>query len=245
VADRSLRTIVVVTLALVAPIFALPRVAAAETAIVNGFTPIVGWAVFDFGRTDRLRAKLAQAERRQAAAESRQLAAEARARAAEMSARLERAASESQHAAYERAQTAYEREHAAYEHEHVAYERELATIAAYRKQSDVQRDRLARLNLRNAQPARLVALSAPKPASCTIVAAVPMSPKHPAPAFHRPSPALHHPSHAVHHPAPVAHRPAPAVHHPAKTVVAAPSSSAKDARPAGATRNRSVGWGAI
>jgi hypothetical protein len=223
VADRSLRTIVVVTLALVAPIFALPRVAAAETAIVNGFSPIVGWAVFDFGRTDRLRAKLAQAERRQAAAESRQLAAEARARAAETSARTEHAASESQHAAYERAQAAYEREH-------IAYERELATIAAYRQQSDVQRDRLAR--------------TAPKPTACSLVAAVPMPPKHPAPAFHHPSSAFHHPSPALHHPSSGLHS-SPAVHHPAKRIVAAPRSPEKDARSAAMTRNRSVGWGAI
>jgi hypothetical protein len=230
VADRSLRTIVVVTLALVAPIFALPRVAAAETAIVNGFSPIVGWAVFDFGRTDRLRAKLAQAERRQAAAESRELAAEARARAAETSVRIEHAASESQHAAYERAQ-------AAHELEHTAYERELATIAAYRKQSDVQRDRLARVDAQNTRAAYLFARTAPKPTACSLVAAVPMPPRHPAPAFHHPSPALHHPSSGLHS--------SPAVHHPAKRIVAAPRSPEKDARSAAMTRNRSVGWGAI
>jgi hypothetical protein len=245
VADRSLRTIVIVTLALVAPVFALPRIAAAKTAIADNVSPIFGWAVFDFGRTDHLRAKLAQAERRQAAAESRQLAAEARARAAEMSARLEHAASESQHAAYERAQTAYEREHAAYEREHVAYEQELATIAAYRKHSDVQRDRLARLSAQNARPAHLMALNAPKPASCSGVAVVPLPPRRPSPALHNHSPAVHHSSVALHHPSPAFHRPSPAFHHPAKTIVAAPNSPAKEARPAAATRNRSVGWGAI
>jgi hypothetical protein len=237
VADRSLRTIVIVTLALVAPLFALPRIAAAETAIAENVSPIVGWAVFDFGNTDRLRAKLAQAERRQAAAESRQRAAEARAHAAETSARLEHASSDAQRAAYQRAQTAYEREHAAYDREHIAYERELATIAAYRKQSDVQRDELALLSLQNARPVHLLALTAPKPA-CSLVAVVSLPPK-------RLAPAVHHPSQAFHHPSPAFHHPTPAVHDPAKAIVAAPRSPEKEARPAAATRNRSVGWGAI
>jgi hypothetical protein len=244
VADRSLRTIVIVTLALVAPLFALPRIAAAETAIAENVSPIVGWAVFDFGNTDLLRAKLAQAQRRQAAAESRQRAAEARARAAETSARLEHASSEARHAAYQRAQTAYEREHAAYDREHIAYERELATIAAYRKQSDVQRDRLARLSLQNARPVHLLALTAPKPA-CPLVAVVSLPPKRPTPAFHHPSTAFHRPSTASHHPSPAFHHPTPAVQHPAKAIVAAPRPPEKEARPAAATRNRSVGWGAI
>lgn len=202
-ADRSLRTIVIVTLALVAPLFALPRVAAAETAIADGVAPIFGWAVFDFGRTDRLRAKLALAERRQAAAE-------ARARAAE-------AASEAEHAAYVREHAAFEREHAAYEREHVAYVRELATLAAYRHQSDAQRDRLARLKAQKARAAHLVAETAPQPAGRSLVAVVPLPPKHPLPAFH----------------------------HPAKRIVAVPRSPAKEPRPAAAARNRSVGWGAI
>jgi hypothetical protein len=204
VADRSLRTIVIVTLALVAPLFALPRVAAAaETAIVDGVAPIFGWAIFDFGRTDRLRAKLAQAEKRQAAAE-------ARARAAE-------AASDAEHAAYVREHAAFEREHAAYEREHVAYVRELATIAAYRRQSDAQRDRLARLKAQKARAAHQVAEIAPQPAGRSLVAVGSSPPKHPSPAFH----------------------------HAAKRIVAGPRSLAKEPRPAAVTRNRSVGWGSI
>jgi hypothetical protein len=215
VIDRSLRTIAIVVLALIAPVIASPRVAAAATAIEDRVAPIVGWSVFDFGRTDRLRAKLAQAERRQAAAESRravaesrQAAAEARAHAAETSARLE-------HAAYEREHVAYQREHAAYLHEHIAYERELATIVAYRKQSDVQRDRLARLNAQNAR-LRWLAQIASKSKSCSVVAAAPLPAKHASPAVHRPP----------------------------RPIVAVPRSPAKEPRPA-ATRNLSVGWGAI
>lgn len=240
-ADRSLRTVVIVTLALIAPVVALPRIAAAETAIANGLSPIVVWAVFDFGTTDRLRANLAQAERRRAAAESRQRAAEARARAAEASARREHAASVAQHWAYEHAQAAYAREHEAYQREHIAYERQLATIAAYRKNSDVQRDRIARLNAQNTRSARLVALSAPKPAACPVVAVAPLPPRRPSPAFHRPPPALHHPSAA----AAAVHHPSPALHHPAKVIVAAPRPAAKEAHPAAVTRIRSVGWGTI
>jgi hypothetical protein len=144
VADRSPRTVAIVTLALVAPLFAPPRAAMAETAIVDGVAPVVGFAIFDFGRTDKLRAKLAQSERRQAAAEWR-------ARTAEESAQREHAA--------------FKAEHAAREREHIAYKRELAKLAAYRKQSDAQRDRLARLKAQNAgkrmTPALLAALSSP------------------------------------------------------------------------------------
>jgi hypothetical protein len=208
VADRSLRTVAVVVLALIAPVFASPRVAGAATAIGDRVAPIVGWAVFDFGETDRLRAQLALAERRRAAAEARQAAAVARAHAAETSARLE-------HAAYERERAAYKREHAAYLHEHIAYVRELATIAAYRKQSDVQRDRLARLNAQNAR-ARWLAQSASKSKGYSVVA-VPVPPKPASQTFH----------------------------HPAKRIVAVPSSPAKESRPRATARNRSVGWGAI
>jgi hypothetical protein len=216
VADRSLRTIAIVTLSLVAPVFALPRVAAAESAFAGGVAPIFGWAVFDFGRTDRLRAKLVQAERRQAAAE-------ARAHAAEASVKLEHAASEAEHAAYVREHAAYERERAAYEHEHMAYVQELATLAAYRKQSDVQRDRLARLNAQNARASRL-AQTAPRTTACSLVAAVPLPPRHVSTVVH--------------------HATKPNTAHP--RIVAVPHSLAKEPpHPAAVTRNRSVGWGAI
>jgi hypothetical protein len=164
VADRSLRTIAIVVLALFVPVFALPRVAAA-------------------------------AERRPASAEARQASAIARAHAAETAARLE-------HAENIRVRAAYEREHAAYLHEHVAYVRALATIAAYRKTSNVQHDRLAQ--------------TASTSKACPHVAVVPLPPTHDS----------------------------PAVHHSAKPIVALPPSPAKVPRRT-ATRDRSVGWGAI
>jgi hypothetical protein len=208
VIDRSLRTIAIVTLALIAPVFASPRAAAAATTTGDRVAPIVGWGVFDFGRTDRLHAKLAQAERRQASAEARQASAVARAHAAETAARLE-------HAAYVRERAAYEREHAAYLHEHAAYVRVLATIAAYRKQSDLQRDQLARLTAQNARaPGSAQTASTSK--ACPSIAVVP-------------SPAPHA---------------SPVVHHSTKPSVAVSRAPAKEPRPA-ATRNRSVGWGAI
>ena len=200
-ADRSSRTVAIVTLALVAPLFASPRVAGADTGIVDAVAPVVGFAIFDFGRSDKLRAKLAQTERRLANAESRASAAEA-------SARREHAAFEAEHAARER-------ERAAYEHEHIAYQRERATLAAYRKQSETQRDRLARYQARTARARWLARIG--RGTAPSLLAAVPAPQKHPAPSLH------------------------PA----AKPAGTTPHTSAKKAHASGTRSNRSVGWGAI
>jgi hypothetical protein len=194
VADRSPRIVAIVTLALVAPLFASPRAAGADTAIVDGVAPVVGFAIFDFGRSDKLRAKLAQAERRASAAE---------------------AAARREHAAFEAEHAARERERAAYDHEHIAYERELATLAAYRKLSDAQRDRVAHLKAQTARARWLARIR--KGTSPALLAAVSAPRNHASPSFH-PSP---------------------------KPNGARPHSQAKKPHSSGATSNRSVGWGAI
>jgi hypothetical protein len=91
----------------------------------------------------------------------------------------------------------------------------LATIAAYRRQSDVQRDRLTRLTAQNAR-ARWLPQTASASKACPSVAVVPSPPK----------------------------QASPAVNRVAKPIVAVPRSPVKEPRPA-ATRNLSVGWGAI
>lgn len=177
-AARSPHTVAIVTLALVAPLFAPPRAAVAETASVDHVAPVVGFAIFDFGRTDKLRAKLAQSERH--------------ARAAEESAQREHAAFEAEHAARER-------ERAAYEREHIAYERELAVLAAYRKQSDTQRDRLASLK---AQTARAHWLARKRTAG-RLLAAVSSPHKRSSPSFHpAPKPTVAAPRSSVKKPHP-------------------------------------------
>lgn len=201
-ADRSSRIVAIATLALVAPVFVSTRSLAGESNPGSGVAPVVGFAIFDFGRTDKLRAKLAQSERREAAAESR-------ANIAEEAARRE-------HAAYEAEHAARERERAAYQREHVAYQRDLATLAAYRKQSDEKRDRLAHPHAANARqpwPGKI----AGKRTAHTLVAAAPSPPKHPS---------------SVSPPR-------------AKQVVATPRPAANKSRHSDSTPNRSVGWGAI
>jgi hypothetical protein len=194
VADRSPRIVAIVTLALVAPLFASPRAAGAETAIVDGVAPVVGFAIFDFGRSDKLRKKLAQAERRASDAEE---------------------AARREHAAFEAEHAARERERALYEREHIAYERERATLAAYRKQSDSQRDGLARLKAQSARARWLARIRKGTPPA--LLAAVSAPRKHASPSFH-PSP---------------------------KPNAANPHPAARKSHPGGPTSNRSVGWGAI
>jgi hypothetical protein len=225
VADRSRWTVAIVTLAFVASLFGSPRVATAESPSPDGVAPVAGWAVFDFGRTDRLRAKLAQAERRQAAAERRALAAEKAARRAH-------AASEAEHAARQREHAAYERAHVAFEQEHIAYERELASLAAYR--TATKAERAAREREHAAYRRERIAYEREHKAYERERATV---------AAYRKKSDIQRDQLARLN----AHKrtgPSPALHLAPKRIVEAPRSPAKPPRPADATR-KSVGWGPI
>jgi hypothetical protein len=108
--DRSSRTAAFASLLLVVSLAAGSRPAVGATTAVEGVAPIVAWAVFDFGETDKLRSKVAQLKRREA---------EAQAQAA-------------------RANTAARREHVALERERLAFQRVHAMMEAYRGRADAQ-----------------------------------------------------------------------------------------------------------
>lgn len=222
-AKRSPRTVAIVVMAILASVFVAPRAAAAETAGMHGFVPVLGFAIFDLGRTNKLRKKLAEAERLQAVAESR-------ARAAEQAALRDRAAAEREHAAFLREHAARERERAAFErdriahrrdgalyaHQRYAYKRQLAILNAYRRLHSAQRDLIAQLTA-------------------------------PAPRAHRPAKraSKHRANEVIASVQIPRRRHTPVVHPVIKQTAEQPQAPAREPRPAGVPSTRSVGWGKI